>query len=343
MRPSQIIAFLEKGLPAGIPTLIVGPPGIGKTAITEDVAEMLGWDLIYSDIGTSDSTRVEGMPWINQAEKVAEFFPFGDLNKALKATKPTVWVFDDIGWAPISTQNSVAHLIHERRTPTGERLPDCVVAVGTTNRRTDKSGVAGMSMAVASRFGCILEMEAHIDDFTLFADRVGIPQGVTLFLRYRRPLLHDFHPGQDIKNFPCPRTWHKGVSKIVELGLPGDVELGALQGAVGDAAAAEFYGFLKIFRQLPDLDGIILNPQAATIPEDAHAKYATCSGLVTMATPGSISRIITYGERLRSAGSGEITAFMMSEIFRSDKDRQIQQTQAWMTMMASPMGQSFRG
>ena len=173
MRPSDTLKLLVGMIEARLPALLTGAPGIGKTQLTEQATEVCKAELIYTDAGTSDNTRAEGMPWIDVQNKEAEFFPFGDLARALRAKKLTVWFIDDIGWASISVQNSWAHLIHERRTPSGRILPNCVSIIAATNRRTDRSGVSGLSEAIKSRFASIIPIEPNLDDLCQWAIHKG--------------------------------------------------------------------------------------------------------------------------------------------------------------------------
>ena len=164
MRPKHLVPFLIKCMDAGLPVLLKGPPGVGKTAMCFQAAEQSGREAIYMEAGTSDATRLEGMPWINPQEGEAKFFAFGELAKASRATKPTLLLIDDLGWAMLSVQNAAAHLIHERRTPSGLQLPDCVTIIATTNERTHKAGVGGFSEPVKSRFNTIVAVEVNADD-----------------------------------------------------------------------------------------------------------------------------------------------------------------------------------
>lgn len=348
MRPAQLRKFLAATINARLPVLITGSPGIGKTQITEQSSEDAEADMLYTDAGTSDPTRVEGMPWPRPEKNEAVFLPFGDLASALRATKPTVWLFDDIGWATVATQNSLAHLIHERRTPSGHRLPDCVSIIATTNKRTDRSGVAGMSQAVISRFASIVELEPNLDDWLEWALSTNQPIELMAFLRFRTALLHAFNPTQDLKNSPNPRTWAY-AGKFVNMGLDRDIELAAIQGAVGEGAAAEFVGFLQVCRELPSFDGILLDPDKAKIPcTNPAAMFATATGLADKTTVANFARVAQYAERMythrcdtHKAGLAQFAVLLLRDAWKRKPD--IQDTGAFIKVMSSPMGKMIRG
>jgi hypothetical protein len=65
---------------------------------------------------------------------------------------------------------------------------------------------------------------------------------------------------------------------------PGDVEFALYEGTVGRGAAIEFTGFLRVFRSLPSLDGILLNPGTAPIPNEPSALCAVATGLARRTT-----------------------------------------------------------
>lgn len=100
MRPSELTTLLAGSIPAGLPLLIVGAPGVGKSQIVEAAAKSAGADLITSHPAVSDPTDAKGLPWVAADHESARFLPFGELARAVKATTPTVWFLDDLGQAP---------------------------------------------------------------------------------------------------------------------------------------------------------------------------------------------------------------------------------------------------
>jgi hypothetical protein len=69
-------------------------------------------------------------------------------------------------------------------------------------------------------------------------------------------------------------------------------------GAAGKGFAAEFVGFLKIARKLPNPDTILMNPEKAQVPEEPAVVYALCGALARKATDGNFSRVVKYANRL---------------------------------------------
>lgn len=191
MKPSQLSRLLTAAIPAGLPVLIKGAPGVGKSAIVEQAAAEVGADMILSHPAVSDPTDAKGLPWVGKDGESATFLPFGELAQAIKADRPTVWFLDDLGQAPPAVQASYMQLLLARRV-NGHKLPDCVTFVAATNRRTDRAGVSGILEPVKSRFAAIVELEADLDEWCKWAIAQELPPELIAFLRFQPHSLSSF-------------------------------------------------------------------------------------------------------------------------------------------------------
>jgi hypothetical protein len=88
------------------------------------------------------------------------------------------------------------------------------------------------------------------------------------------------------------------VSKLLAAGLDPEIELESIGGVVGEGAAAEFVGFLRLYRSLPSPDAIIMNPASADVPSDPATLYAICGALSRKSNLNNIDRVLTYSDRL---------------------------------------------
>lgn len=318
MRPSAVTELLASTIPARLPVLLTGAPGVGKSDLVAQAAETAGADLIVSHPVVADPTDAKGLPWPAADGKSATFLPFGDMLRACHAERGTVWFLDDLGQASPAVQASYMQLLLARRV-NGHVLPDFVTFIAATNRRTDRAGVSGILEPVKSRFASIIPVEANLDDWTAWAIDADQPVEMVAFLRFRPELLHAFVASADLTNSPSPRTW-ANAGRLLALNLPPTLELAALQGAVGDGAAAEFVAFLRIYRELPNLDAILLDPDGAAIPSGPAALYAVATGLASKATAGNFARVARYSERLVSAGKGEFAVLTLRDAVRRHKE-----------------------
>jgi hypothetical protein len=340
LKASQATEFLARYIEAKIPVMLTGAPGVGKSSIVEAAAKMADYELILSHPVVSDPTDAKGLPWPGQDGESARFLPFGDLAQALKATKPTVWFLDDLGQASPAVQASFMQLLLARQV-NGHKLPDCVTFIAATNRRTDRAGVSGILTPVLSRFGAIIGIEANVDDWTVWALGAGMPAELVSFMRFRRELLHVFDPqkANDMENFPCPRTWEY-VGKAMKMDLPNDLEFAAFAGAVGEGAAIELRGFLSMLKSnLPSIDGILLDPDNATIPTRPDMLWAVTTALAKKVTTLNCGRIFRYAERIFEKGSSEFAVLMLKDVTRLEP--MTMATPEWAKLCVSPLGQTF--
>ena len=339
MTPSQLSQFLARTIEARLPVLITGAPGIGKSDIVAQAARSAGADLILSHPAVADPTDAKGLPWVAKDGEQATFLPFGELAQAIRAERPTVWFLDDLGQAPPSVQASFMQLLLARRV-NGHALPECVSFIAATNRRTDRAGVSGILEPVKSRFAAIVELEPSLDDWCNWAFAAGIQPELVAFLRFRSDLLCAFTPSADLTNCPLPRTWAH-VSKLLALGLPDGLQHQAIAGAVGAGAAVEFAAFLRLYQELPNIDGILLDPDKAQIPDQPATLYAVVTALGMRASVKNFSRIARYADRLTDSQHGEFAALLVRDCVRQEKG--VMQTASFVKLAGSELGQLVLG
>lgn len=342
MKPSQLVKLLAKSIAARLPVLITGAPGIGKSDIIAQVCAMLGANLIISHPAVADPTDAKGLPWAEKGAKFATFLPFGDLAQAMAATSLTVWLLDDLGQATPAVQASFMQLILARRV-NGHVLPDCVVFIAATNRRTDRAGVAGILEPVKSRFATIVELVVDTEEWCQWAlQQSYIPPDLVAYHRFRQAdnMLCQFNPSADLTNSPLPRTW-ASVGKLIGLDLSPDVEQAAIAGAVGEAAATDYLGFRRMYRQLPALQDIITSPKTALIPDNLAARYAVAVGVAALTTVDNFPNVAIYATRLNEAGAGDFGALIVMDASR--KTPAIQQTPEFVRIIAGPLGALMSG
>ena len=294
MRPRDLSQLLTKAIPAHMPVLIKGAPGVGKTDLVTAACAAAGSELIVSHPVVDEPVDYKGMPAIK--EDHAEFLPFGSLRKLIEADRPTVYFMDDLGQAPPAVQAAAMQLILARRI-NGHGVSDQVTFIAATNRKQDKAGVSGILEPVKSRFVTIVELTPDLEDWLLWAKANALPAELIAFIKFRPKLLFDFAPSVEMKNSPCPRTVHN-VAKLMGLGLCKEIEFEAYAGAAGEGFAAELMGFLQIYRQLPDPALILLDPEGASVPNDPATLYAVCTALSRRASPENMEALVTYADRL---------------------------------------------
>lgn len=300
MKPSSATECLRIAIRNHHSVMLVAGPGVGKTAISRQAAEMEEAELLVSHPVVEDPTNYKGQPWvIHEADGSyrATFLPYDELWALINAKKRTVFLLDDLGQAPPAVQAAAMQLILARRI-NGFKVSDEVVFFACTNRRQDMAGVTGILEPVKSRFNYILHIEPDGDDWRRWAIASNkIAFEVISFIGWKPALLYDFKPTKDMTNSPSPRTW-EFVSQIIGAGYPKDCEFELIKGAVGEGAAIEFMAFLKIARSLPSPDLVILHPEQAEVPKDPSTIYALCGALSARAGEQNFGNIVKYANRL---------------------------------------------
>lgn len=329
MKPSQLATLLSTTIDHQLPVLIVGGPGIGKTSIVGQACVAADADLIVAHPAVEDPTDSKGLPWISDDRLSATFVPFGETKRVLESTRPTVWFWDDLGQAPAAVQASRMPWLLNRGV-NGHRLPDHVTIIAATNRRTDRAGVTGVLEPVKSRFSTIVELEPDLDEWCQWAlMQPWMPPELVAFLRFKPDELYRFVPSADLINCPLPRTW-ENAARLLSAGLPRDVEAKALAGAVGAAAATQLMAFIQMYRQLPNIDGLLLDPDSQAIPKEMGVLYAVATALAHRATPENFARVARYVERLVDAGRGEFAVLLVRDASR--RNTAVMQTPAFVRL-----------
>jgi hypothetical protein len=290
MKPAQIAQNLKTLIAIGQPAFIWGPPGVGKSQVVAQVARQEGLDLIDVRAVLLDPVDLRGLPHIDDHNRACWCPP-----DFLPVEGRGLLFLDELNAAPPLVQAACYQLVLDRRL--GEyRLPEgwCIVAAG--NRETDRAVTHRMPSALANRF-VHLGFDVDAGQWLDWAEENKLAAEVTAFIRFRPNLLHAFDPLKDDKAFPTPRSW-EFLSRVVNGSRPKLPELELVAGVVGEGAAAEFCGFLRIFRNLPDPESLLAAPESAEVPEDPATLYAVCELLSERAAPDNLDGIMAYARRL---------------------------------------------
>ena len=290
MRTRDLITTLTALIRARRPVYITSAPGAGKTTVCQHVSEVLGMHYIHCHVPTR---LVEdfGVPDMGSMEdyfryKLPEVFN-------IPADRPTLINFDDRGQCGQDLQKIIANMIDARELH-NHPFPDCVSFVSTGNRIADRSGVNRVLGHLADR-ETELEFDVNLDDWCQWALDNGVHPAVVSFIRFRPGLLHEFDSERP-KN-PTPRSWVNGVSAIIDI-VPFELEYDCFKGAVGEGAAAEFVGFRKIEKSLPNIDNLLLHPDQWEVTTDPATLYAVSGAIAHKATNANFERVIRVANRM---------------------------------------------
>jgi MoxR-like ATPase len=288
MKASAIFTALRTLVAAKEPVFIWGGPGIGKSAVVRQLAQVLKIPLQDVRALLLDPVDLRGLPFLAPDGRSKWATP-----DFLPQDGAGILFLDELNAAPAMVQASCYQLVLDRKL--GEyTLPKEWAIMAAGNRDSDRAVTNRMPSPLRNRF-VHLEFEVDLQDWSEWAISSGIRPEVIAFLRFRQELLSVFD--RDANAFPSPRSW-EFVSRILDSGPDKSVEHELFAGAVGAGAATEFSAFLKMFRELPNIDAILLNPLKEPVPDNAAAQYAVASALARSASDANFDRICLYLERM---------------------------------------------
>ena len=270
------------------PVFIWGTPGIGKSAVVHQLAAELGIALRDIRALLLDPVDLRGLPFVGKDGRSQWATP-----DFLPEDGEGILFLDELNAAPAMVQASCYQLVLDRKL--GEyTLPEGWAIVAAGNRDSDRAATTRMPTPLRNRF-VHLEFEVDLQEWSEWAIRAGLRPEVIAFLRFRPELLNAFD--REMNAFPSPRSW-EFVSRILHSKPDPSVEYELIAGAVGAGPGTEFGAFLRTFRELPNIDAILLNPNQEPVPENAAAQYAVASALARCASDTNFDRICLYLNRL---------------------------------------------
>lgn len=311
MKAQAIIDMVARTMAATVgnrvPILVEGPPGIGKTEAMRQAAEQAGGIVHNPNAEVTDPVDVGGFPRINGGEGASYTRPW--IMPPAAEGRPVILFIDEADKMLPSAQAAWLSLVQNREVH-GHRLGDNVTVILAANRLQDRTGGHNLIPALRSRVSAVT-METDLNGWCNWAIGAGVAAEVIAFNRFRPDLHHAFDPKRAGAAFPCPRS-HVNVSRVLSQRQQGEAEMALIGGAVGEGCGAEYIGFLRTFRSLPSLDGILMNPAAAIVPEEPATLYAVTTGLALRAKEENFGAIAEYAGRLPD----EFSVFMIAAAVR---------------------------
>jgi hypothetical protein len=290
--------------------LLVGPPGIGKTARILAAAHELAHDPVIIRAGLAERIDFGGALVPDVKGGVTRALPLEWLHQLKRSTKPTLLFLDDLGQAPLDTQAALMGLFDSGA------LPDNVVIWGATNRPGDKAGVTALCEPLRSRFHCafalptpgglpedapnlqyLAEWQDELNGWVNWAlDQEGEPAVIAWHRSTGGTKLYQWKPHADpAMRMPDYRSWHT-VMNLCKAGL-GD-NLPILAGAIGRPAAAEYLAFARLAQQLPTPDQVLMDPMGAVVPKAPAGLFLIATMLACAARPQDARPFTKYLQRL---------------------------------------------
>lgn len=313
MKPSQVVSAIKSCFAAKLPFFIHGQPGAGKSDVVRQAADELGAELRDVRASQLESVDLRGLPYIEGGFTKWSFpnflppmYVLDDNNNLVPNEKSYILFLDELNQASQSTQAASYQLILDRRL--GDYiLPKNCIVVAAGNRSIDRAIVNKMGSALKNRF-VHANIVVDADEWLSWASKAGIHPSIVGYINYRRTSLNDLGAvGAEGKKrmeaalegnaFATPRSW-AFASRIIYAQPERSIEHNLLAGTIGEAVLADFLAFLRVYRDLPDLDKVLANPEKAAVPTDTPVLYALTSGLAEKVNKTNIGNAFKYLARI---------------------------------------------
>ena len=296
----ETLAAMQVLLEAGVPVLLWGDPGTGKTQTVESFAREAGWHVESVIASLHDPTDFGGLPV--RSEAGVTFEPPAWARRAAERDGQCLVFFDEVNTATPATQNALMRVVLEGRV--GELdLGDGVRFVAAANPPAQNSGAWDLSAPLANRFAHLdwpvvleewkagylggwprlapLDVDlSRVDEAD--AARARVVQAAFLT---SRPALLCAVPETDSaasRGWPSPRSWERLARclALAEAAGAGEAVWMLIAAAlVGEGPAAEYVAYLRNL-DLPDPQRLLDDPGSIAELERSDQQFVALEAVL---------------------------------------------------------------
>lgn len=281
---------LEAIFATGIPVLLMGPPGVGKTAWINSEVKRLGLAMETIIASVREPADFSGLPFVTN-----NGVEFNVPSWALRISKTGGVVFlDEITTAPPAVQAALLRVIHEK--VVGDlHLGQNVHFVAAANPAEYAANGYELSAPLANRF-IHLTMKEDAKDFidnfpTYWGCEPELPglkgekwmgkRGLVAAYLSTRPtnlLMFPEHEANRGKAWPSPRSWDMSSRLLASCPTLEDA-IPLVVGAIGEGEGISFFNWLKNM-DLPTPQEVLKNADTFEVPKRSDKTFAILSSLI---------------------------------------------------------------
>lgn len=287
-------------------SMLWGPRGVGKSSVVRQVAAHFGVPLVDLRLTTIEPVDIRGAIYADDRQGKTVWFPPEFLPGA---DQPEGILFlDELTAADQRLQISAYSLILDRRVG-HYALPDGWQVVAAGNASFHGAVSHDMGTALADRM-FHFNVQTTIDAFLAHALAEGFAPEVMAYLKVRPDKLDDTQAqlASDHLVGASPRGW-EDISNVLKSGLSAEGRRVFVQGRIGAANAAEFFGVLRELQAAVDVVKLLAAQPgaetAALLPRSLDGLYGMVYGLLAACTDaGTMARALEIVEQLPEAPAG---------------------------------------
>lgn len=189
-----------------IPSMMIGAPGVGKSAVIRALGKKLGYRVIILIGSQMDPTDFSGMPQGREVGKTSEGDPiYGTVNLSpiwqirMLKEKKVILFLDEYSNTPPAIRAGFLTLIQDREFANGQKVPDEAIIIGGMNPPDEAADGSQMDLPTKNRFFHIPWNPPYEEWFEGMLNNWGEPLGekelkwrnkIVSFLRDNLSLVH---------------------------------------------------------------------------------------------------------------------------------------------------------
>jgi hypothetical protein len=266
-------------------TMLWGTRGVGKSSIVRQVAEHFRIPLVDLRLTTIEPVDIRGAIYADDVQAKTVWFPPEFLPGP---EQPEGILFlDELTTADQRLQISAYSLILDRRVG-NYRLPEGWQIIAAGNAAFHGAVSHDMGTALADRM-FHFNVQTVIDAFLSHAAQSGFAPEVMAYLKVRPDKLDDTASqlANDYLIGASPRGW-EDISNVLKSGISENGKRLFVQGRIGAANAAEFFGVLREIQAGADVVRLLAAARgketAALLPGSLDGLYGLIYGLLAACT-----------------------------------------------------------
>lgn len=291
---------LSVAVQAGIPVLLWGSPGSGKTSVVRALGEALGWHTEVVIGSIREPADFAGLPVVIDGS--VQMAP-PTWARRLRDEGRGLLFLDELTTAPPAVQAAMLRVVLER--VVGDlALPDGVRVVAAANPPEEAADGWELAPPLANRLvhldwpvdvkavakGLVLGFPpppATPEKLPSTAQSVAARAAVAAFLEVR-PALALALPSsaaQAGRGWPSPRSWEAVAVLLATcdaVGASEDCRALLVLGSVGEGAGIEFLSWMANM-DLPDPEAVLADPDGFDLPERSDRAFAVLTAVAAVA------------------------------------------------------------